>query len=91
VFTPARPHTLKPSSSAVVDSGASVLKVDLDYEAWNRYVLAAIGVFGALLYIGLIYAGFNEFRSRLSKPKSKKNGRNRVVPRRLRNSKASGD
>ena len=25
----------------------------MNYEAWNRYVLVAIGLFGVLLYIGL--------------------------------------
>ena len=63
----------------------------MNYEAWNRYVLAAIGVFGALLYIGLLYAGFTEFRSRLSKGRKNKNRfRTRAMPRRLRNPKVSG-
>ena len=39
----------------------------MNYEAWNRYVLMAIGLFAVLLYIGLIYAGFLEFISRISK------------------------
>jgi hypothetical protein len=63
----------------------------VNYEAWNRYVLVAIGVFGALIYIGLLYAGFIEFRSRLSKSsKSKNRSRNGVTSRRLRNPKISG-
>jgi hypothetical protein len=63
----------------------------VNYEAWNRYVLLAIGVFGALMYIGLLYAGFIEFKSRLSKSgKNVNRSRNRVASRRLRNPKASG-
>lgn len=63
----------------------------MNYEAWNRYVLVAIGLFGVLLYIGLLYAGFTEFRSRVSKNgNSKKRSRHRVTGRRLRNPKASG-
>lgn len=63
----------------------------MNYEAWNRYVLVAIGLFGVLLYIGLLYAGFTEFRSRLSKSNKNKNRfRNLAMPRRLRNPKISG-
>ena len=63
-----------------------------DWEALNRYVLAAIGLFGILLYIGLLYAGFIEFRSRWSKGNGNKgNARNRAATRRLRNPRASGD
>ena len=63
----------------------------MNYEVWNRYVLVAIGVFGALLYIGLLYAGFTEFRSRFSKGRRNKNrSRNRTMPRGLRNPKFSG-
>jgi O-antigen ligase len=47
----------------------------VNYEAWNRYVLMAIGLFGALLYIGLVYAGFVEFMSRIAK-----RARTRKVP-----------
>jgi hypothetical protein len=51
----------------------------------------AIGLFGALLYVGLIYAGFVEFMSRIAKRgKNKKRSRNRVTARRLRNPKVSG-
>ena len=50
----------------------------MNYEAWNRYVLMAIGLFAVLLYVGLIYAGFAEFMSRISKSgKSKKRSRSR--------------
>lgn len=63
----------------------------MNYEAWNRYVLIAIGLFTGLLYIGLIYAGFAELMTRLSKGKgSKKRRRNRGVGRTLRSPKASG-
>ena len=63
----------------------------MNYEAWNRYVLVAIGLFGMLLYIGLLYAGFTEFWSRISKNNSnKKRSRNRITTRRLRNPKVSG-
>lgn len=50
----------------------------MNYEAWNRYVLVAIGLFAVLLYIGLIYAGFVEFMSRISRSgKDKRRSRNR--------------
>jgi len=63
----------------------------VNYEAWNRCVLAAIGLFGVLLYCGLLYAGFIELRSRISKNNSnKKRSRNRITTRRLRNPKVSG-
>ncbi len=63
----------------------------MNYEAWNRYVLMAIGLFAVVLYIGLIYAGFVEFMSRISKSsKDKKHSRNRVTPGRLRNPKTWG-
>ena len=62
----------------------------MNYEAWNRYVLMAIGLFAVLLYIGLIYGGFVEFMSRISKKgKSKKRLRNRIAAHRLRNPKVS--
>jgi hypothetical protein len=63
----------------------------VNYEAWNRHLLVAIGLFGLVLYIGLLYAGFIEFRSRISKSSKNKNrSRNRALPRRLRNPKVSG-
>jgi len=64
----------------------------VNQEAWNRYVLLVIGLFGALLYIGLLYAGFTEFRSRISKSNNdKRRSRNRITTRRLRNPKVSRD
>ena len=64
----------------------------LDFEALNRYVLAAIGLFAVLVYFGLLYAGFLEFRSRISRSNRYKKGfRNRVSARRLRNPKVSAD
>jgi hypothetical protein len=63
----------------------------VNYEAWNRYVLVAIGLFGVLLYVGLLCAGFIEFKSRFSKTtKNKNRSRNGTAFRRLRNPKASG-
>ena len=65
--------------------------MQMNYDAWNRYVLIAIGVFASLLYIGLIYAGFAEFMSRISKRgKNKKRSRSRVSVPRLRNPKVPG-
>ena len=61
----------------------------MNYEAWNRYVLMAIGLFAVLLYVGLVYAGFVEFMSRVSKS-SKNKKRNRATGRRFRNSKIPG-
>lgn len=58
----------------------------MNYEAWNRYVLMAVGVFAVLLYAGLLYAGIAEFRSRSSqRDKPNKRSRNRFTSRRLRN------
>ena len=57
----------------------------MNYDAWNRYVLIAIGLFAALLYFALLYAGFAELMSRLSKStKNKKRLRNRATARTLR-------
>ncbi len=62
----------------------------MNYEAWNRYVLVAIGLFGLLLNCGLLYAGFIEFKARISKKSGNgKRSRSRVIARKLRNSKAS--
>lgn len=63
----------------------------MNYEAWNRYVLMAIGLFAVLLYIGLIYAGATELMSRISKSKgNRKRSKNRVIAHTLRAPKASG-
>lgn len=63
----------------------------MNYEAWNRYVLMAIGLFAALLYIGLIYAGVADFLSRISKSeKNKKRSGSRISVPRLRNPKIPG-
>ena len=65
--------------------------IQVNYEAGNRYVLMAIGLFAALLYVGLIYAGFAEFMSCISKgSKHKKRSRSRVSAPRLRNPKVPG-
>lgn len=64
----------------------------LDSEAVNRFVLVTIGLFAVLLYFGLLYAGFIEFMSRISKAKSgKSRSRNRAASRRWRAPKVSGD
>jgi len=50
-----------------------------------------IGLFGVLLYFGLLCAGFVEFRSRISRSSRYRNGsRNRMSPRKLRDIKARG-
>jgi hypothetical protein len=60
----------------------------VNYEAWNRYVLIAIGVFAGVVYLGLMCTGIAEFVSRLSKSgKTRRRSRNRVAARRLRNGK----
>jgi hypothetical protein len=62
----------------------------LNWEAANQFVLIAIGLFGLVLYFGLLYAGFTEFISRVSKTKGNKiRSRNRSMPRRLRARKIS--
>jgi hypothetical protein len=37
----------------------------MNLEAMNRYVLVIIGLFAALLYVGMVFAGFSEFLSGL--------------------------
>jgi len=62
----------------------------VNYEALNRDVLIAIALFAVLLYIALVYAGFAEFASRISKKgKNKKRSRNQATARRLRNTNVS--
>ena len=57
----------------------------MNYEAWNRYVLMAIGPLADVLYAALLYTGFAELMSRLSKGrKNKKRLRNPVTARTLR-------
>jgi hypothetical protein len=64
----------------------------LDAEAANQFVLVAIGLFGAVLYFGLLYAGFIEFMSRISKTKGNKSrSRNRAMSRRLPGPNVSGN
>jgi uncharacterized PurR-regulated membrane protein YhhQ (DUF165 family) len=64
----------------------------VDLEAANQFVLIAIGLFGFVLYFGVLYAGFTVFISRISQAKgNKKSSRNRAGSRRLRAPKASGD
>ena len=60
-------------------------------EALNGYVLVAVGVFGVVMYVGLLYVGFIEFKSRLSKESKNRNRRrNGMASRKLRNPKVSG-
>lgn len=61
----------------------------LDYEAWNGYVLMAIGLFGVLLYIGLLYAGLVEFIGRISKKDNRKRRRRNPRGRLFRNQRRS--
>ena len=44
---------LVPAEKGQIVTGA----FQVNYEAWNRFVLMAIGLFAAFLYIGVIYAG----------------------------------
>lgn len=63
----------------------------MNYEAWNRYVLMAIGLFAGFLYIGLIYAGVAEFMARVAKrSKRKKRSRSQLSVSRLRKPKVPG-
>ena len=61
----------------------------LNYEAWNGYVLMAIGLFGVLLYAGLLYAGLFEFIGRISKEDNRKRRRRNARARGLRNERGS--
>ena len=88
-------HALSPSTRRRVEAGRNLATRDrltesaVNLEALNRYVLGAIGLFGAVLYIGMVYAGLSELVSRLSKPKkSRKRGR-ATARARLRNAKKS--
>jgi hypothetical protein len=44
----------------------------LDWEAANQFVLIAIGLFGVVLYLAVLYAGLIELISRISKTKGNK-------------------
>ena len=44
----------------------------MDLETLNRYVLAAVGLLAALVYFGMVYAGFSEFISRLPKRRDRR-------------------
>ncbi len=60
----------------------------MNYEMLNRYVLMAIALFAALLYVGLLWAGFTEFMARISKKgNQKKRLRKGGATRGLRNAK----
>lgn len=60
----------------------------MSYEALNQYVLIGIGIFAAVLYVGLMYAGVVEFITGISKKdQGKSRLRNRGAARRLRNTK----
>ena len=64
----------------------------MNYEALNRAVLIAIALFAALLYIGLVYAGFAEFIAGIPKRANhRKRSRNRRATRGLRNGKGQSD
>ena len=63
----------------------------MNYEAWNQYVLTAIGVFAALLYISVVFVGLPEFMAAMFKRGNrKKRSRHRITLRRLRNTKVQG-
>lgn len=60
----------------------------MNYEALNRAVLIAMALFAALLYVGLVCAGFAEFIAGIPKrADDKKRSRNRGGARGLRNGK----
>ncbi|HWO38808.1 MAG TPA: hypothetical protein VNO32_59290 [Candidatus Acidoferrum sp.] len=44
----------------------------MDLETLNRYVLAAVGLLAALVYFGMVYAGFSAFISRLPKRRDRR-------------------
>lgn len=43
--------------------------IGVNCDAWNRYVLVAIGLFAVLLYVGLIYAGLCRVYQRVVRTK----------------------
>ena len=58
----------------------------MNLDSLNRYVLAVIGAFAVLLYAGVLYAGFVEFRAHTSKRRGRKKGfRKARAGRSLRN------
>lgn len=44
----------------------------MDLESLNRYVLAAVGLLAALVYFGMVYAGFSKIISRLPKRRDRR-------------------
>jgi hypothetical protein len=62
----------------------------MDYEAWNRNVVAAIGLFGIAMCAVLISLGIVELKSWLSKRSSKKRSARRTPVRKLRSPKITG-
>jgi hypothetical protein len=44
----------------------------MNFDQLNRYVFVVIGVFGALLYVVMAYAGFSELVSRMPKRSTRK-------------------
>ena len=44
----------------------------MDLESLNRYVLAVVGLSAALVYFGMVYAGFSKFISRLPKRRDRR-------------------
>ena len=60
----------------------------MNLEALNRYVLVIIGLFGVLVYLVMVVAGFSELISRMPKAKGQRK-RSKVRADRLRSVKKS--
>jgi hypothetical protein len=52
----------------------------VDWEAADQFVRIAVSLFGIVLYLGFLYAGFMEFISRISKKKVNKKRSQKVEP-----------
>ena len=75
----------------VIDTfGHGLWSVHVDLEALNRFVLVAIVVFVAALYIALVWAGFSDLVRRIArKENGRKRTRNRGAPGRSARGKGS--
>lgn len=65
-------------------------ELSMNFEAWNRYILGAIGLLAVLFYVVVVFSGFTELISR--KPKHsprRKRCRTRDNARRLPNTRKS--
>jgi Na+-transporting methylmalonyl-CoA/oxaloacetate decarboxylase gamma subunit len=62
----------------------------VSFEAWNRYVLGAIGLLAVVFYLAVVLWGISELISRMPKPSTRrKRSKTAGVTRRLPNTRKS--